>query len=116
MSRRYAKNGCRRPEKRAVRVDAMSEDFGKWLEKNDAWFASYHEWDKKDVHPSHRTRYVSVRALGEWHLGVTKECIEIQKEAPSNTIIICGLLHREFAFACLGKKEVERRLYSRGRE
>jgi len=59
---------------------------------------------------------VSVRALGEWHLGVTKKCIEVQKQMPSKVINMLGLSHREIAEGCLGKSEVEKRLCVGGRE
>ena len=110
--------------------------FEKWLEENDAWFASYHERDKKDVHPSHRTRYVSVRALGEeclrraeesfyfeeerehwlaW-LKLSKEerVVEVKKfpvEPPDGNVMWLSL-----AVDFLGKVEVERRLCVGGRE
>ena len=81
----------------------MSEEFGKWLKKN--------KIDSIQIDDKGNTDdVVSVRALGEWHLGMTVKCIEIDKELSSDVINSLGLAHREIAVCCLGVAEVERRL------
>jgi len=52
-------------------------DWKEFLEKYDAWFDSFNERDEKDVHPSHRKRYVGVEELEKHFLG---EVVRIEKE------------------------------------
>ena len=58
-------------------------DWKEFLEKYDAWFDSFNERDEKDVHPSHRKRYVGVEELEKHFLG---EVVRIEKEIKK-----CGL-------------------------
>jgi len=92
----------------------MSEDFGKWLKENKE--NRPRDLDAQGFGLIDFEEVVSVRALGEWHLGVTKKCIEVQKQMPSKVINMLGLSHREIAEGCLGKSEVEKRLCVGGRE
>ena len=109
MSRRYAKNGCRRPEKRAVRVDAMSEDFAKLIERLQEYP------DAKSAHFSAETKALMYfkSALGEWAFNY---CLEILKNPTEIGIddIFKGNEIWKIVEACLGKKEADKRLASAG--
>lgn len=91
----------------------MSEDFGKWLKE--AKFKKIKKLGKNgELKPVSNlpTYVVSVRALGEWAWGEYESIINPKQVSGSLGDFFWGNeeLYEEIAVACLGKKEIKKRL------
>ena len=76
----------------------MSEGFKEWLKEVREQYGNSNCYDMI-------TFEAFVCTLGEWHLQMTKKCIEVHEGLHSNVINSLGLAHKEIAVACLGEKE-----------
>lgn len=98
----------------------MVEEFKKWLKKQRDRDYNYYSFfkDSKFVFDNPKTEpedVVSVRELGKWHLGIMQEHYNWCKEKGFNFWeIFKGAVSLQVAVACLGEKEVRRRLAEAG--